>query len=108
VLTHGPFYSRDETDALTARLPPRTALLRVLLLAPFDLALRRVADDPERGLSRDPTFLRAAYDRFFALLPAMDPSDLTFDTSAVSAEVISARIADRLLPRPGPGRPVPN
>jgi shikimate kinase len=106
VLAHGPFYSRDETDALTARLPPRTALVRVLLLAPFDLALRRVADDPERGLSRDPAFLRAAYERFSTLRPAMDPCDLTLDTASLSAEVIAARIADRMLPVSGPDGPI--
>jgi hypothetical protein len=107
VLSHGPIYTREETDALTDRLPPGTAMVRVLLLASFDRALRRVADDPDRGLSKDPAFLRAAHARFAALLPAMDRCDLTFDTAALSAEVIADRIAERLLAGFGPGRLAP-
>lgn len=96
-VAHGPAYTDEETTALMAHVPPGTPTLRVMLLAPYDVALARVTGDPERGLSRDPTILRSTHERFAALLPTIAACDHTFDTTTTPA----ARIADELaaLPR---------
>jgi shikimate kinase len=104
VVAHGPAYSRQETDALMAHVAPGTRVLRVLLLASLDAALQRVGGQPGRGVSRDPAFLRATYDRFWSLRPHLDPCDLSFDTEVDAAETVAARVADQLLvPRPSGG-----
>jgi hypothetical protein len=46
-----------------AGVPLATAAIRVLLLGSIESALERVQGDPDRGLSKDTDFLRAAYDR---------------------------------------------
>ncbi len=97
VLAHGPIYTRQETDALMAAVPPETGVLRVLLLASLTCALQRVHGEPDRGLYRDPDFLRVIYDKFWSFRPTIDPCDLTFDTETESADRISSVIADRLL-----------
>ena len=64
-----------------------------MLTAPVEVALERVATDPERAagaISRDPTFVRAAHAAFAALaLPAVDA---VVDTS----ERAPGQIADEL------------
>ena len=95
VIAHGPVYTRTETDALMAEVPAGTAVLRVLLRCSIEAALERVAGDPERGLSRDPGFLRRTYDRFESLRARIDPCDLTFDTQHSSPELIVGQIAER-------------
>ncbi|MET0695305.1 MAG: adenylyl-sulfate kinase [Propionibacteriaceae bacterium] len=101
VISHGSVSTPWQTDALMSRVPAGTSVLRAQLLATFEAALSRVVLDPERGLSKDPTFLRRQYDRY-ANLTAMDPADLTFDTETETAAEIVAVIAGRLLtPTPG-------
>lgn len=97
VIAQGPIYTRQQTNSLMTGVPSGTAVLRILLLASIDSALNRVKGEPERGLSRDPTFLRSTYERFWSIRPTMDPCDLTFDTESESAEQIAERIANRLF-----------
>jgi hypothetical protein len=97
VIAHGPIYTGSETDALMGDVLPRTGVLRVLLLASLQSARQRVAGNPDRELSKDPSFLRAAYERFWSIFPDIDSCDLTFDTDRTSAELIASRIVDRLL-----------
>lgn len=97
VIAHGPVYTHQENDWLLATVPPGTTTLRVLLLATFETALRRVSGDPSRGLSRDPAFLRGTYDRFEAVRPAIARCDLTFDTDVEAPESVSSRTFDRLV-----------
>jgi thymidylate kinase len=99
VIAHGPAYTADETEALMADVPEGTPTVRVLLLAPYDVALARVVDDPARGLSRDPAFLRATHERFADLLPEIAPCDHTFATGEASAERIADTLAAALLAR---------
>jgi chloramphenicol 3-O-phosphotransferase len=75
--------------ALRTNVEPRFVTLRVSL----EEALRRVADDPTRGLSRDPAFLRAYYDAAAALgdSPA---TDLVVDSESVTASEAAQTIAD--------------
>ena len=64
-------------------------------LAPVSVTLARAQADPSRGLSRDAEFHHAAHRRFRGLLPAI-PAELTFDSSASSADEIAATIAGRI------------
>jgi hypothetical protein len=56
-----------------------------------------VGGQPGRGVSRDPAFLRATYDRFWSLRPHLDPCDLSFDSEVDTAETVAARVAHQLL-----------
>jgi hypothetical protein len=48
-------------------------------------------------VSRDPAFLRAAYDRAEALLPGLPPAAWTFDTTTWSSQQIVDALAAELL-----------
>jgi shikimate kinase len=97
VIAHGPAYTDEETEALMAEVPPGTPSVRVLLLAPYDVALSRVTGDPLRGLSQDPVFLRSTHERFNDLLPSIAPCDHTFATEHLPADLIADALAADLL-----------
>jgi hypothetical protein len=97
VVAHGPFVDRDEDAALLHAVPAGVAPRRVLLHATFAVALERVRADPARGLSRYPEVLRATYERFDRLAPAMPPAEWAFDTTTTAASAIVERLADALL-----------
>jgi len=98
VIAHGPFFQRQENDALLHAVPDGVRPKRVQLLASYELALERVASDPNRQLSKDPNLLRLTYDRVESLLPTMPPSDWTFDTATFTWHDIVDRLATALLP----------
>ncbi|HEV7722374.1 MAG TPA: hypothetical protein VGO60_13870 [Iamia sp.] len=98
VIAHGPAYTDEETEALMADVPAGTPTTRVMLLAPYAVALERVTGDPLRGVSKDPAFLRSTHERFAALRPAIPPCDHTFDTSSLSADRLADTLAAELLP----------
>lgn len=100
VIAHGPFFALEEDRALLHAVPAGIVPRRVRLLATYDAALERVALDPDRAASKDPAFLRAAYDRVDSLLPTMAPSDWTFDTTTRSPREIVDALAAALLPAP--------
>jgi shikimate kinase len=97
VIAHGPFFHREEDIALLHAVPDGVRPRRVLLHATFPVALERVRADPERLLSSYPDFLEATYKRVDELLPAMPPSEWTFDTTATDAHAIVDQLADALL-----------
>ena len=91
VIAHGPIFTPAETEAFEAGLPVGTRTRRILLTAPFGVALDRVSADQTRGISRDPQFLHSTYERFDRLLPDIPPCDWSFDTSTVTAaEIVTA------------------
>ena len=47
VIAHGPFFERDEDEALLRAVPEGITPRRVLLLATYEVALARVAADPD-------------------------------------------------------------
>jgi len=100
VIAHGPFYTADDRAALLADLPTGVVQRWVMLLAPFEAALGRVADDPDRNLSRDPGFLRASHERFNELLNDFPRCDWVFDTTSRSAEDIVATLGASLSATP--------
>jgi hypothetical protein len=69
----------------------------VQLLATYEVALERVTGDPLRRLSKDPEFLRRAYDRVELLLPTLPRADWTFDTTATSLQDIVDELARAML-----------
>jgi thymidylate kinase len=99
VVAHGPFYTPDEIAPLLAPLPHGVSPRWLLLLAPYDVALARVAGDDRRGISRDPDFLRATHRRFGQLLPRIPRCEWTFDTAITSAdEIVRSVAADLCTP----------
>src|SRR3954452_9258210 len=95
VVAVGPIYSTDEQAALTRTLPDDAAAVWVVIDAPVSVTLARAQTEPERGLSRDPEFHRAAHQRFRELLPRI-PTDKVFDSAELTAEQIAAAVADTL------------
>ncbi len=70
-------------------------VLRVLLTCPHDVAVQRVARDPDRVFSKDPEFLRRTYERFTELLPTIPSCDRTYrsdelDVDAIVSDLIGA------------------
>ena len=54
VIAHGPFFERQEDEALLHAVPDGIEPRRVQLLASYEAALERVTGDPARGLMKDP------------------------------------------------------
>lgn len=100
VIAHGPFLERHEDEAVLRSVPEGTTPRRVLLVASYEVALARAAADPDRKLSKQPDVLRRTYDRAESLLPAMPPSEWTFDTTAVSWQDVVEELSSAIL---GPG-----
>jgi len=96
VITHGPFYTAEETAALLAEVPESQQQRWVLLLAPYEVALERIQHEPHRKLSRDPGFLRRAHERFNELLNEIPACEWTFDTTQTSADESASVVADSL------------
>lgn len=97
VIANGPFFQRHEDEALLHAISGKSTPRRVLLHAPFEVALERVTADPERVLSSVPDFLKATYDRVAELLPTMPQSEWTFDTTTADAQTIVDQLAEALL-----------
>jgi adenylylsulfate kinase-like enzyme len=85
--------ARAELLAAVKPIKPRF----VTLYASFDIALRRVHDDPTRGLSREPTFLRRHFDAAEAALRDVPATDLALDTESITAAEAARTIADWAL-----------
>lgn len=97
VITHGAFFEPGEIAPVLEAMTVGTRLRRVHLLATYEVALERVAADPDRELSRQPEVLRLAYDHAEALLPTLPPSDWTFDTTTTRSTQIVEHLAAVLL-----------
>ena len=95
VIAHGPAFTGPETSALMSSVGREVPVLRVLLTCPFEVALQRVAGDPDRVFSKDPEFLRRTYERFTDLLPTIPSCDRTYrsdelDVDAIVSDLIGA------------------
>jgi predicted kinase len=97
VIAHGPFFQPHEREALLHAVPEEIEPRHVQLLATYEVALKRVAADPTRGLSKLPDLLRRTYDRVESLLPTLPRSDWTFDTTVSSCEEIVDDLAVAIL-----------
>ncbi|MGI8757018.1 MAG: AAA family ATPase [Acidimicrobiales bacterium] len=97
VIAHGPFFDKEEDEALVHALPDGVAPRRVLLHSSYEVALERIRADPERMLSSYPDFLKATYDRVNELLPTMLPAEWTFDTTTTDTQTIVNDLVEALL-----------
>jgi shikimate kinase len=97
VIAHGPFFHTDEQAALLHAVPEGIEPRRLQLLATYEVALERVAADPNRKFSKHPEILRRAYDRVESLIPTMPASDWTFDSAAISCHEIVDALAAAIL-----------
>jgi hypothetical protein len=79
VIVEGEFFTQDEFDALRGHLTTPVEHRFVTLMVSYEEALRRVAGDPSRGLSRDPHFLRRLHVQFVEALPFLRTSSLAID-----------------------------
>lgn len=93
VIAVGPIYDQDEQAALYGQIPADARLCRVLIDAPLATTWSRVANDRQRGASRDMTFHKTAHARYRSLMAGI-PADFTFDSSTTSAADIAAAVAD--------------
>jgi hypothetical protein len=91
VVAEGPG-TASELDQLMRYVPGDVAVLTVVLSTRYEVALRRALQDPDRGLSKDPEFLRRDHDRFES-----SRSDLAYDLALNSADASPATLAERVI-----------
>ncbi len=91
VIAEGPS-SPAELEQLMRCIATDVDVLTVVLVTPYDVALRRALQDPGRGLSKDPSFLKADHDRFEDGLPDL-ACDLLLDgagTTTTALPIVSS------------------
>jgi thymidylate kinase len=93
VVAHGPFFESCGYDSLLNVQSDEVVVRHVLLRVSVEVALERVRDDPERGLSRDAKFLKATHIRFREIQNSLPEPDFQFDTTTESAEDITQHVA---------------
>ncbi len=85
VVADGPLFEPLALQTVLHAVPAGTAWWQVRLVATYEAALDRVSVDATRRLSKNPEFLRSAYDRAGPLLRALPAADWTFDTTKLRA-----------------------
>lgn len=96
VIAHGSFFYADEPHATSSGVGDDEAV-RILLSVPYEVALERVREDPDRGVTKDPTFLLWTHERFAERAPSLPTFELHFDTTVASVEEIAEVVATRLV-----------
>lgn len=92
VVTHGAFFESGGFEILRAALPPGVEVHYVLLDVTAEVAIARVQDDPTRGISRDPEFVRESNDRLLRLREELPAMSLELDTTSRSPNEIAASV----------------
>ncbi len=96
IVAHGPFFESGGYDLLLARQSAETRTHHVLLRVSTEDALERVAQEPTRGISKDPEFLRTTHERFRELEPSLPVPSFVYDTTVLTADQIAERLAGSL------------
>ncbi len=94
VIAEGPS-TPAELDLLMRCVPGDVAVLTAVLVTRFAVALERALQDPGRGLSRDPDFLREDHDRFERGRRHLT-CDLTLDGAVAAPPVLAQHVVDAL------------
>src|SRR5438034_10569783 len=76
VVVEGDFLTQEERAEFVTALRSRVAPLFVTVRVSIDLALQRVQQDPTRGISRDPGFLRRHYEQLEGAVRRRPATDL--------------------------------
>ena len=90
VIAEGPS-SPAELEQLLRCVSSDVDVLTVILVTPYDVALRRALQDPDRGLSKDPSFLKADHDRFEDGRPDL-PCELALDGAGATTRALAQRV----------------
>jgi chloramphenicol 3-O-phosphotransferase len=93
VVVEGDLLTDEERAEFTAALRSAVAPVFVTVRVPVDVALKRVVEDPTRGISRDPAFLRRHYEDLEDAVRSRPTTDLVIDTPAVSVDEAARTIA---------------
>jgi shikimate kinase len=97
VIVEGEFFSHDELDALRGRLATAARCRFVTLVVSYETALRHVAGDPSRGMSRDPEFLRRLHAQFEKALPFLEEASLLIQADRPTPSELAETICDATL-----------
>ena len=92
VITQGPFFESDGFEILRRAQPRDIAVHHILFRVDTEVAITRVRDDPTRGISRDPTFVRESNDRLRALSHALPAMKLELDTTHYRPDEIASAV----------------
>ena len=96
VVAHGSFFYADEPSSTASGVGDDEAV-RVLLSVPYEVALQRVREDPDRGVTKDPNFLLWTHERFAERAPSLPTFELQFDTTVASVDEIAGAVVSRLV-----------
>ena len=99
VVAEGPS-TPAELDQLVRCVPGDVGVLTVVLSTPWAVALERAVQDPGRGISRDPDFLREDHDRFERSRAEL-AGDLALDGAGASPPTLAQQVLDALDRRRG-------
>lgn len=94
VIAEGPS-TPAELDQLMRWVPNDVGVLTVVLRTPYATALERAVQDVDRGISKDPDFLRGDHDRFEAVRPDLS-CDLTLDGAEATPTTLAKRVIHTL------------
>lgn len=85
----------DEVHQVLGEVPPGTAVFHVVLTADYDQSLARARNDPGRGRSQDPDFLRADHVAFAGQLPNL-PCHLRLHAEGQRPQDLARQVLHRL------------
>ncbi len=97
VVTHGAFFESDGFEILRSAQRPEIEVHYVLLRVSAEVAIARVRDDPTRGISSDPRFVRDSNVRVHGLGHVLPVLDLDLDTTRRGPEEIAAEVMAFLM-----------
>lgn len=92
VITHGPFFESDGFEILRYAVPPDVEVHHIALRVTTEVAVARVHNDPRRGISKDPKFVRDSNDRFQGLGNVLPVMNLELDTTRRGPDEIAAEV----------------
>lgn len=96
VVTHGPFFESDGFEILRLARPPDVEVHHILLRVTAEVAITRVRNDPGRGISKDPKFVRDSNDRIQRLGHVPPVMNLELDTTRRGPDEIAAEVMGAL------------
>jgi energy-coupling factor transporter ATP-binding protein EcfA2 len=94
VIAEGP-ETPEEIEQIMRHVGSDVSVRKVLITTSYETALARAIQDPTRGLSKDPVFLRRMYQRFELTRPDI-AHDIQFDTNELSSDDIAEQVIEGL------------